>query len=125
MAHFAELDESNIVQRVIVVSNDNILDENGNESEQKGIDFCTNLLGGHWIQTSYNKKFRIHFAGEGFFYDKQKDAFIPPKHIENWILDETRLVWIPPIPYPSDGNCYKWDYEINAWVMCDVIAPLV
>ena len=79
MAHFAELDENNIVQRVIVVHNNELLDENGIELEQKGIDFCTNLLGGRWIQTSYNANFRGIYAGIGHTYDETLDVFIAPE----------------------------------------------
>ena len=79
MAHFAELNESNIVTNVIVVHNNELLDENGNELEQKGIDFCVNLLGGIWIQTSYNGNIRKNYAGIGYLYDPIRDAFIPPK----------------------------------------------
>lgn len=79
MAHFVELDETNTVKQVIVVHNNELLDENGNESEQKGIDFCQSLFGGTWIQTSYNGSFRKNFAGIGFIYDPIRDAFIPPQ----------------------------------------------
>jgi hypothetical protein len=78
MAHFAELNENNIVTNVIVVHNNELLDENGNELEQKGIDFCINLLGGTWIQTSYNHNFRGTFAGIGYTYDPVNDVFVPP-----------------------------------------------
>jgi hypothetical protein len=76
MAHFAELDENNVVKQVIVVHNNELLDENGNESEQKGIAFCVNLLGGTWVQTSYNGSFRKKFAGVGMIYNQEKDYFI-------------------------------------------------
>ena len=79
MAHFAELNETNIVKQVIVVHNNELLDENGNESEQKGIDFCVNLLGGTWIQTSYNKNFRGTYAGIGDLYDPVNDVFVTPE----------------------------------------------
>ena len=82
MAHFAELDENNIVQRVIVVHNNELLDENGMESEQKGIDFCIAHYGGTWIQTSYNSNFRGNYAGGGYIYDPVKDEFIAPKVID-------------------------------------------
>jgi hypothetical protein len=75
MAHFAELDETNTVKQVIVVHNNELLDENGIESEQKGIDFCVNLLGGKWIQTSYNNNFRGRYAGIGMIYDPVNDEF--------------------------------------------------
>ncbi len=95
MAHFAELNETNIVKQIIVVHNNELLNNNGNESEQKGIDFCVNLLGGTWIQTSYNGTIRKNFAGIGFTYDPIRDAFIPPKsncHTEE-ILNEETCSW--------------------------------
>ena len=76
MAHFAELDENNIVTNIIVVHNNELLDENGNESEQLGIDFCVAHFGGTWIQTSYNANFRKNYASAGFTYDPIADVFI-------------------------------------------------
>lgn len=116
MAHFAELDENNIVLRVIVVSNDVLMDENGNEVEQRGIDFCHNLLGGNWKQTSYNAKFRKNYAGEGFTYDAQRDAFISPKAVPSWVLNEETCRWEPPFPPPNDGKEYRWDEDTISWV---------
>jgi len=78
MAHFAELDENNVVIRVIVVANDELIDENGYESEAKGVAFCESLLGGNWKQTSYNGNFRKNYAGIGHIYDATEDAFIEP-----------------------------------------------
>jgi hypothetical protein len=78
MAHFAELDENNIVKQVIVVHNNELLDENGNESEQKGINFCIAHYGGTWIQTSYNKNFRGVFAGVNAIYDPVNNVFVYP-----------------------------------------------
>jgi len=79
MAHFAQLDENNVVTQVIVVSNNDILDDNGQESETKGIEFCKNLLGGdNWIQTSFNGNFRGMYAGIGFTYDSVNDVFVNP-----------------------------------------------
>jgi len=78
MAHFAELNENNIVTRVIVVSNDDCLDQYGNENEAIGALFCHNLLGGRWIQTSYNANFRGIYAGMGDYYDEELDIFIAP-----------------------------------------------
>ena len=92
MAHFAELDHQNKVLRVIVVHNNELLD-NGVESEQKGIQFCENLLGGRWIQTSYNGNFRKNFCGTGDLYDFTRDAFIPPKPEGEWILNEDTCIW--------------------------------
>jgi hypothetical protein len=93
MAHFAQLDESNIVTQVIVVHNNELLD-NGVESEAKGAAFCQSLLGGNWIQTSYNGNIRKNYAGIGYIYDQTRDAFIPPKPEEgNWVLNEDTCLW--------------------------------
>ena len=78
MAHFAEIDESNKVLRVIVVSNNDIIDQDGNESEQLGKDLCSRLLGGNWMQTSYNGNFRGIYAGIGYTYDIDNDVFVAP-----------------------------------------------
>ena len=103
MAHFAELDENNVVTQVIVVHNNELLDELGNESEQKGIDFCTNLLGGTWVQTSYNSSFRFRFAGIGMVYDQSRDIFYWPKQKGLWRWDETTLNYEEIDPaYPSN-----------------------
>ena len=114
MAHFAQL-ENNIVTNVIVVANQTILDENGNESEQKGIDFCSNLLGGTWIQTSYNARIRKNYAGIGYTYDETLDAFIPPQPFASWLLDETTCQWEAPTPHPTDNNFYIWNEETLTW----------
>lgn len=79
MAHFAELDDNNIVTRVLVVHNNELLDADGQELEQKGIDFCVGLFGGRWVQTSYNANFRGLYAGIGFTYDSDLDLFIAPE----------------------------------------------
>ncbi len=92
MAHFAQLDESNNVLQVIVVNNNELLD-NGIESEAKGIEFCQSLFGGNWVQTSYNNNFRKNYAGIGYYYDETRDAFIPPKPLGNWLLNEDTCRW--------------------------------
>ncbi len=114
MAHFAQL-ENNVVKQVIVVSNQDILDENGQESEQKGIDFCSNLLGGTWKQTSYNAKIRKNYAGIGYTYDEGRDAFIPPKPFNSWLLDENTCQWKAPVDYPTDGGRYTWNEATTSW----------
>lgn len=99
MAHFAQLDKNNIVLQVIVVSNDDILDETGIESEERGIEFCKMLLGSdtHWVQTSYNSNFRKRCAGIGMLYDSQRDAFYYPNpHPGEWVFDETKMEYVPP-----------------------------
>ena len=94
MAHFAEIDENNVVLRVIVVHNNELLDEDDNESEQKGIDFCVAHYGGTWIQTSYNGNFRGRFAGIGSIYDVARDVFYAPKCHDEAVLDEATYQWI-------------------------------
>lgn len=115
MAHFAKIDESKIVTEVIVVNNEELLID-GVESEAKGVAFCQSLFGGTWVQTSYNGNFRKHYAGIGFSYDAGRDAFIPPKPFDSWILDEETCIWQAPIPYPNDGNIYEWDEATQSWI---------
>lgn len=115
MAHFAEIDETNTVLQVIVVHNNELL-EDGVESEAKGIAFCQSLFGGNWVQTSYNGNIRKNYAGIGFTYDADRDAFIPPKPFDSWILNEDTCLWEAPVPYPSDGSIYSWDEENQEWV---------
>lgn len=118
MAHFAKLDENNIVLEVNVVHNNELLDENGQESEAKGIAFLTAWSGGYtrWKQTSYNRKFRKNYAGIGFVYDETRDAFIGPQPYSSWVLDENTCTWQPPVPYPADGKLYYWDEPTQTWV---------
>jgi len=100
MAHFAQLDETNIVTQVIVVNNNELLD-NGIESEDKGVAFCQSLLGGTWVQTSYNGNIRKNFAGIGYIYDPVRDAFIAPKPEQGeWVLNEDTCQW----EAVTDGN---------------------
>ena len=109
MAHYAKIDENNIVTEIIV-------------ADQEYVD----TLEGTWIQTSYNTHngehvlggtpIRKNFAGVGSTYDAEKDAFIPQKGYASWILNEETCQWEAPTPYPSDGNNYKWNEETTAWV---------
>lgn len=124
MAHFAELDNNNIVVRVIVVADEN---------EADGENWCRNLLGGFWKKTSYNTQagvhstggtpFRKNYAGIGYSYDPTRDAFIPPKPFNSWVLNENTCVWDPPTPMPSDGKLYRWDEDTLAWVEMPDITP--
>lgn len=116
MAHFAELDENNIVTQVIVVNNNELLDDSGNESEQKGIEFCSALLGGEWVQTSYNSSKRKNFAGIGFTYDASRDAFIPPKPFASWLLNEETCNWYAPVEMVDTGKAQYWDEETLSWI---------
>jgi hypothetical protein len=114
MAHFAQLDDANIVTQVIVVANDELLD-NGTESEAKGAAFCESLLGGRWVQTSYSGSIRKRFAGIGFTYDSEADVFIAPQPFASWTLDASHE-WQPPTPMPTDEKRYRWDEDALAWV---------
>jgi hypothetical protein len=97
MAHFAELDENNIVLRVIVVDNKDIRDANGNEKEAIGQAHCARILGGRWLQTSYNGSFRKNFAGKGDSYDPVRDAFIAQKpEKDEFIFNEETCRWYDP-----------------------------
>lgn len=114
MAHFAELDENNIVVNVYTVSND-VLDEN--DEEGSGIEFLTSWSGGitRWKQTSYNATIRKNYAGIGYSYEEDLDAFLPPKPFSSWILDEDKGQWLPPIPRPNDGLIYFWNENDQDW----------
>ena len=118
MAHFAQI-ENNLVTQVIVVDNNDILDEQGNESETIGTQFCTDLLGGTWVQTSYNGNLRKNYAGIGDTYDTTRDAFIAPQPYPSWVLDEDTCRWESPIPYPTvaedSTDMYTWNEDTLAW----------
>ena len=111
MAHFARI-ENNIVVNTIVVLNNELM-VNGVENEIKGREFCHNLLGGEWIQTSYNGNIRKQYAGVGFTYDKTADVFIAPQPFTSWSLDGN-YDWQPPTPKP-EGNFY-WNEESLSWL---------
>ena len=117
MAHFAQLDENNIVTQVIVVSNQDTSTEDGVENENIGIQFCRSLFGENtnWKQTSYNAKFRYNYAGIGYTYNEVWDAFYPPKPFNSWILNYDTFRWDPPIPMPNDGKLYSWDEQNKTW----------
>jgi len=115
MAHFAEIDSNNVVLRVIVVANSDTSSADGTEKEYIGAAFCERLLGGTWKQTSYNANFRKNYAGQGYTYDAQRDAFIPPKPYPSWVLDEATCQWNAPTPMPTDGKIYSWDEATQTW----------
>jgi hypothetical protein len=109
MAHWAELDENNIVLRVTVGSND---------EPDEGYQWLVDNLGGTWVKTSYNaltNGFRKNYAGTGYTYDQEKDAFIAPKPFDSWILNEENCQWEAPIAYPNDGKSYIWDESTTSW----------
>ena len=116
MAHFAEIDENNVVQRVIVVANKDTADANGNEVDSIGVAFCQRLLGGNWKQTSYNGNIRKNYAGIGYTYDAGIDAFVPPKPYPSWVLNSNTAQWEAPVPMPQDGKMYSWDEATQSWV---------
>ena len=118
MAHFAEIDENNVVTRVLVVSDD---------QQDRGHEFLSQDLGlgGTWLKTSYNTiagehknggtPFRKNYAGIGFTYDADRDAFIPPKPFDSWLLDEDKCIWEAPTPMPTDEKLYNWDEDTTSW----------
>jgi len=127
MASFAKLN-NNIVERVESVVNQVITNSNGIEEEQLGINFLKTLYNepnAIWKQTSYNTldgvhtlggtPFRKNHAGIGYTYDENRDAFIPPKPFNSWILNEDTCNWNAPIPYPNDDNRYSWNESTLSW----------
>ena len=133
MAYFAKIGNGNIVEQVIVVNNSVITDENGIEQEQLGIDFINSLYNTNdiWKKTSFNTHgnvhrlggipFRKNYAGIGDTYDEQRDAFIPPKPYNSWILNENTCLWDAPIPKPQDNNVYDWNEETQSWDLVKII----
>lgn len=115
MAHFAKLDETNLVLEVHVVNNDAL---DSNNEETSGIEFLTQWSGGYslWKQTSYNSNFRKHYSAPGYTYDEIRDAFIPPQPYPSWILNESTCIWEPPIPSPEPSLEYVWDETSQQWV---------
>ncbi len=116
MAHFAQLDENNVVTQVIVVANKDTADANGVEKEYIGAAFCERLLGGTWKQTSYNGNMRKRYAGIGFTYNAELDAFISPKPYPSWVLNNTTADWEAPVAQPDDGKMYTWDEATLNWI---------
>jgi len=126
MASFAKIGLNGKVIEVLSVVNEVLHDSNGIEQEVIGIDFLTKLTGYPvWKQTSYNTHGGVHdnggtplrknHAGIGYTYDEDRDAFIPPKPFNSWILNEDTCKWESPIPYPQDNNMYKWNEQNQSW----------
>ena len=115
MAHFAKLGKGNIVEKVVVVSNDVAT------TEHAGVEFLQNLYNSRdvWKQTSYNGNFRKNFAGKGYSYDTERDAFIPPKPFNSWILNETTCLWEAPVAKPDDENRYTWNETNQTWELVE------
>ena len=128
MAHFAEVDNNGVVQRVIVVANKDTADANGNEMESIGVAFCQKLLGGTWLQTSYNGNIRKNYAGIGYTYHADIDAFVPPKPYPSWLLNSDTAQWEAPVPMPADAGTgeppkmYSWDETAGDWVLVEMAA---
>ena len=116
MAHFAKLNDQNVVTDVIVIANRDTSDASGVEKEYIGAAYCERLLGGRWVQTSYNGSFRKRFAGRGMIYNEDIDAFIHPTPHLGWVLNETTAEWEAPIPMPEDEKFYVWDNATLNWV---------
>jgi len=121
MAHYAEIDENNIVLRVLVVNDEDTIDpETGEESESVGIAFCKDQWGGNWVQTSYNNNIRKRYAGIGYLYNADLDAFVPPKPYDSWILNSETVEWESPIgPAPQTteedrktDSRYEWNESL-------------
>ena len=115
MAHFAKLDENNVVTQVVVVANKDTSDASGVEKEYIGAAFCERLLGGTWKQTSYNGNFRKNYAGIGYTFRADIDAFVPPQPYASWTLNETTAQWEAPVAMPTEGM-WRWDEDAGEWV---------
>lgn len=131
MAHFAELDENNKVLRVIVVSDKDTSDSNGIEDEEIGISFCKFSFGSNtnWKKTSYNGNIRKRYAGIGYSYNQEFDAFIPPSPFPSWVLNKKSLDWEAPIPAPELTKeqidsflFYEWNEETKSWILKSFIS---
>ena len=118
MAHFAKI-ENNVVTQVIVVANKDTADANGVEKEYIGAAFCEKLFGGTWKQTSYNGTIRKNYAGIGYTYDADIDAFVPPKPYASWTLNNDTAQWEAPVPMP-EGGTYSWDEDTGSWIEMQV-----
>ena len=131
MASFAKIGLNSKVIEVLSVHNDVLKDSNGIEQEIIGIDFLTKLTGwAIWKQTSYNTHGGVHsnggtplrknHAGKGYIYDEDRDAFIPPKPFNSWILNEDTCLWNAPVAYPQDGNNYRWNEQTLSWYLTKI-----
>jgi hypothetical protein len=117
MAYFAKLGTGNIVENIISINNAIITDDNGVEQEKLGVDFINKLYNTRdvWKQTSYNNNIRKNYAGIGYQYDQERDAFIAPKPFNSWILNENTCRWEAPISRPTDGQRYIWNETTKNW----------
>lgn len=124
MAHFAKI-ENGVVTQVIVVSNKDTSDASGVEKEHIGAAFCERLFGGTWKQTSYNGNIRKNYAGIGYTFDADLDAFVPPKPFNSWILNTDLAQWEAPVSMPEDAGTgeppkmYSWDEATTSWILIE------
>jgi len=114
MSHFAQIDENNVVTQVVVIDNKDTADASGVEKEHIGAAFCERLFGGTWKQTSYNGNIRKNYAGIGYTYRSDIDAFVAPKPFASWILNADAQ-WEAPVAMPTDGQMYSWDEATTSW----------
>lgn len=114
MAHYAQLDANNVVTQVVVIDNRDTADASGVEKEHIGAAFCERLFGGTWKQTSYNGNIRKNYAGIGYTYRSDIDAFVAPKPFPSWILN-ANAQWEAPVAMPTDGQMYSWDEATTSW----------
>ena len=117
MAHFAKIDDNNLVTQVVVVENKDTSDATGVEKEHIGAAHLEKILGGTWKQTSYNGNLRKNYAGIGYTFDAQRNAFIPPKPFNSWVLVEETCQWKAPVDMPTDGQMYQWDENTTSWTV--------
>lgn len=124
MAHFAKLDENNVIVEIIFINNEIIIDENGNENEDLGVSFCKQLFGEDtkWIQVSYNGTFRKRYPAIGDTYDENLNAIITPKPYLSWRLNSETCDWEAPVPKPEDpeGKLVVWNESILSWEIVDL-----
>lgn len=114
MAHFAQINSNNVVTQVIVVSNNDCGGGDYPESDAVGAAFCTNLLGGTWKQTSYNNNFRKRYAGIGYTFNVELDAFVAPQPYPSWTLNAETADWEAPVARPTEGN-WTWNESTQQW----------
>jgi len=120
MASFAKIGLNSKVIEVVSINNEVLKDSNGIEQENIGVDFLTKLTGwAIWKQTSYNGSFRKNFAGIQYTYDEDRDAFIPKKPFNSWILKEDTCIWEAPISIPENDNTYTWNEQTLSWDLID------
>jgi len=120
MAHFAQINSDNVVTQVIVVANGDCGGGNYPESDPIGAAFCNSLLGGTWKQTSYNANFRKRYAGIGYTFNEELDAFVAPKPYPSWTLNSETADWEAPVARPTEGN-WTWNESTQQWD--EVVAP--